>query len=205
VVADAFDAMTTNRIYKPRKAVAEALEEMAALSGSQFDPEIVAAALKVLKDVKIPDAIDQLPKNQMEQRRFSYFFSDKLTSLYNEDYLQIILQNDQVLASYRCLHIFHLKNLPHFNRQRGWEQGNRLIQRFAVELQARYRDALLFRAYGRDFVVITQDHFELGPNDLLFESLKGSGLEVVPHHLDLRTGTLYGIHKLDKFEVRSQP
>jgi putative nucleotidyltransferase with HDIG domain len=205
VVADAFDAMTTNRIYKPRKTVAEALQEMKALSGSQFDPEIVAAALGVLKDVEIPEAIDQLPKNQMEQRRFSYFFSDKLTGLYNEDYLQIILQNDQVLASYHCLHIFHLKNLPHFNRQQGWEQGNRLMQRFAVELQARYRDALLFRAYGRDFVVITRDHFELGPNDLLFESLKGSGLEIATHHLDLRTGTLYGIHKLEKFEIRSKP
>ncbi|HSM75884.1 MAG TPA: HD domain-containing phosphohydrolase, partial [Desulfobacterales bacterium] len=156
VVADAFDAMTTNRIYKPRKTVAEALQEMELLSGSQFDPEIVTAALRVLKDVEIPEAIDQLPKSQMEQRRFSYFFGDKLTGLYNEDYLQIILQNDQVLASHRCLHIFHLKNLPQFNRQQGWEQGNRLIQRFAAELQARYRDALLFRAYGRDFVVITR-------------------------------------------------
>jgi hypothetical protein len=79
------------------------------------------------------------------------------------------------------------------------------MQRFAVELQARYQDALLFRAYGRDFVVITRDHFELGPNDLLFESLKGSGLEIATHHLDLRTGTLYGIHKLEKFEIRSKP
>lgn len=205
VVADAFDAMTTNRIYKPRKAVAEALAEMAILSGSQFDPDIVAAALKALKDVEIPEAVDQLPKNQMEQRRFSYFFSDKLTGLYNEDYLQIILQNDQILASYRCLHILHIKNLPHFNRRQGWELGNRLMQRFAVELQARYPDGLLFRAYGRDFVVITREHFEIGPNDLLFESLKGSGLAIEPHHLNLRTDTAYGIHKLKKFEIRGKP
>jgi putative nucleotidyltransferase with HDIG domain len=205
VVADAFDAMTTNRIYKPRKAVAEALQEMEMLSGSQFDPEIVAAALKVLKDVEIPEAIDQLPKNQMEQRRFSYFFSDKLTGLYNEDYLQIILQNDQILAAYRCLHILHIKNLPQFNRRQGWEQGNRLMQRFAAELQARYRDGLLFRAYGRDFVLLTRDHFELGPNDLLFESLKGSELAIEPHHLDLRTDTAYAIHKLKKFEIRGKP
>jgi putative nucleotidyltransferase with HDIG domain len=205
VVADAFDAMTTNRIYKPRKSVAEALQEMKMLSGSQFDPDIVAAALKALKDVEIPKAIDQLPKNQMEQRRFSYFFSDKLTGLYNEDYLQIILQNDQILASYRCLHILHIKNLPQFNRRQGWEQGNRLMQRFAAELQAKYRDGLLFRAYGRDFVIITRDHFELGPNDLLFESLKGSELAIEPHHLDLRTDTAYGIHKLKKFEIRGKP
>jgi hypothetical protein len=80
-----------------------------------------------------------------------------------------------------------------------------LIQRFAAELQARYRDALLFRAYGRDFVVITRGHFELGPNGLRFEGLKGSGLEIAVDRLYLRADTLYGIHKLKKVEIRSEP
>ena len=160
-VADSFDAMTTNRIYKPRKTVDEALQELQQLSARQFDPEVVAVGLAVLRDADIPASISQLPKSQMEQRRFSYFFSDKLTGLYNEDYLQILLHNNQGLREYPCLHSLHVHNLEPFNRRLGWEQGNLLMARFAAELQSRYPEALLFRVYGRDFVIITARHFDL--------------------------------------------
>lgn len=43
MVADAFDSMTTDRVYRPRKSVADALAELERLSGKQFDPRIVAA------------------------------------------------------------------------------------------------------------------------------------------------------------------
>ncbi len=202
-VADAFDAMTTNRIYKPRKAIPEALRELNALSGSQFDPEVVAAASKVLTDVQVPEAITQLPKTQMEQRRFSYFFSDKLTNLYNEDYLQIILQNNKELHEYRCLHSLHIKNLQLYNEQQGWEQGNKLMQELALELQARYPDTLLFRAYGQDFIVISREHFDFSAKDLLFDSLKESGVSVEVDHIDLKQDTAYYIDKLEKLQVQS--
>jgi HD-GYP domain-containing protein (c-di-GMP phosphodiesterase class II) len=41
-VADAFDAMTTSRPYRPAKTPEEASEELVRMSGSQFDPSIVA-------------------------------------------------------------------------------------------------------------------------------------------------------------------
>jgi putative nucleotidyltransferase with HDIG domain len=44
-VADAFDAMTTNRPYKKSKTIEEALQEVKRCSGSQFDPVIVSAFL----------------------------------------------------------------------------------------------------------------------------------------------------------------
>jgi putative nucleotidyltransferase with HDIG domain len=44
-VADAFDAMTTNRPYRRRKAVEEAVQELKAKSGTQFDSVIVSAFL----------------------------------------------------------------------------------------------------------------------------------------------------------------
>jgi two-component system, LuxR family, sensor histidine kinase TtrS len=200
-VADSFDAMTTNRIYKPRKTVDEALQELEMLSGSQFDPEVVAAGLKVLRNANIPESINQLPKNQMEQRRFSYFFSDKLTGLYNEDYLQIMLRNNQALREYHCLHTLHIIHLEQYNKRRGWEQGNLLIQKFAVELQSLYPEALLFRAYSRDFVMITAHHIALEAETLVFESLKNTGVTVASSHLDLRKDTTYYIDKLENLEI----
>jgi putative nucleotidyltransferase with HDIG domain len=44
-VADAFDAMTTTRPYRKKKSVEEALKELKAKSGTQFDPIIVSAFL----------------------------------------------------------------------------------------------------------------------------------------------------------------
>jgi putative nucleotidyltransferase with HDIG domain len=48
-VADAFDAMTTNRSYRQKLAIETAAEELQRFSGSQFDPAAAKAFLKVLK------------------------------------------------------------------------------------------------------------------------------------------------------------
>jgi HD-GYP domain-containing protein (c-di-GMP phosphodiesterase class II) len=47
-VADAFDAMTSNRLYRPALSHVEALAEVERCSGSQFDPDVVTAFLSVI-------------------------------------------------------------------------------------------------------------------------------------------------------------
>jgi len=47
-VADAFDAITSDRPYRDARSHAVAVEEIMAKSGTQFDPEVVAALLRVL-------------------------------------------------------------------------------------------------------------------------------------------------------------
>lgn len=42
-VADAYDAMTTNRVYMPARSPEEGLEEVIKFSGTQFEPEVVEA------------------------------------------------------------------------------------------------------------------------------------------------------------------
>lgn len=206
VVADSFDAMTTNRIYKPRKSIDEALDELETLSGSQFDPEVVLVGLEVLRGITLVEDVSQLPKNQMEEHRFSYFFSDKLTGLYNEDYLQIVLQNADTLRDYHCLQSLHVKNLADYNRRHGWEKGNLLMIRLAAELRQNFPDALLFRAYGRDFVIITRHQcFLLAGRGEFFTSLQGTGVEVETSLLDLRRDATYCIDKLENLEVLCTP
>ena len=48
-VADAFDAMTSNRPYRAALPLAEAVKEMRRGSGTQFDPDVVEAFLTVLE------------------------------------------------------------------------------------------------------------------------------------------------------------
>ena len=47
-VVDAYDAMTSDRVYQARLTDSEALEELRRCSGSQFDPVIVDALVDEL-------------------------------------------------------------------------------------------------------------------------------------------------------------
>lgn len=53
-VADAFDAMTSNRPYRPAMDPEQAAEEVALGAGSQFDPDMALAFLRGLRDGSIP-------------------------------------------------------------------------------------------------------------------------------------------------------
>ena len=49
-VVDAFDAMTTNRIYRKAMTIEEAIQEMKDGKGTQFHPEVVDEFLAMLEE-----------------------------------------------------------------------------------------------------------------------------------------------------------
>jgi putative nucleotidyltransferase with HDIG domain len=49
-VADSFDSMTEDRPYRPNPGIDYAISELKKYSGIQFDPQVVDAFLRVLKD-----------------------------------------------------------------------------------------------------------------------------------------------------------
>jgi HD-GYP domain-containing protein (c-di-GMP phosphodiesterase class II) len=51
-VADAFEAMVYGRPYRERKNIDSAVKEIKSKSGTQFDPRVVEAFLKVIKNIK---------------------------------------------------------------------------------------------------------------------------------------------------------
>ncbi len=65
-VADAFDAMTTNRAYRKERSIEDALEELKRCSGTQFDPVIVGAFLLAFEKGNISTVAKQKHFNDMD-------------------------------------------------------------------------------------------------------------------------------------------
>ena len=53
-VADSFDAMNTNRVYRNRLSTERIIEEIETNKGKQFDPEIADVMLRLLREGKMP-------------------------------------------------------------------------------------------------------------------------------------------------------
>jgi two-component system, LuxR family, sensor histidine kinase TtrS len=176
IVADAFDAMTTNRIYRPRKSIAEAIQELEDSSSTQFHPDVVEAGIIALKDVNIA-ITSQMPTSELEGKRMSYFFQDSLTGLYNEDYLQILLNSNEHL--YKSINIIDLKKFTLYNQTHGWENGNILLKDFAKSLKKLFPDSVIIRYHGDDFIVLDTTPTEIDI-DLLsgHDIIKKSEIEV---------------------------
>jgi putative nucleotidyltransferase with HDIG domain len=157
-LADAFDAMTTDRIYKGRKSVQEALSEIAQLSAKQFHPKVAQVAIETLSDVHIDDSKDQSPKTLLEKERFSYFYKDLLTNVFNEEYLRTDINKirECKVACWLSLKAFH-----RFNKVNGWHAGDKLLQELANIIKHDCGDTLhVYRFYGDNFLILLENTIE---------------------------------------------
>ena len=167
IVADAFDAMTTNRIYKARKSVKDALLELEKLTLVQFHPEVVKAALISLKNVLIDENINQLPKSKLEEERFAYFYNDTLSSAYNQNYLEVVLMKNNYENTFHYMVVFSLNSFSVYNKLYGWIEGDKLLQEFG-NILVKSTDNLVFRVFGDDFIILGNEKIEI---DTLRESI----------------------------------
>jgi putative nucleotidyltransferase with HDIG domain len=74
-IADAFEAMTSFRAYQPSRTPLEALEELQAYAGTQFDPYLVRCFcnipyIKLLTTINQPEVEPAYPEVQSNQTAF---------------------------------------------------------------------------------------------------------------------------------------
>ncbi len=136
MVADTFDAMTTNRIYKHKKSVNDALKEIESLSEIHYHPEVVDAAVKALSCTEITDDFNQTPITAIEQQRFVYFYKDAVTDLYNAKYLEATLINNKDTLKYKKSIVISLHKFDIYNKKHGWDKGDETLKNFAKLLYA---------------------------------------------------------------------
>ena len=154
-VADAFDAITTNRAYRKSLSRDEALAILEAEKGKQFNPLIVEYALSVFKEIELPENTTQMPKDLLEEMRFSYYFRDQLTGFYNVNYLKFLFThlND---CSMQIVSIDHIScsDFSSFNKQFGWKKGDDFLCLIASHLQELNPEAIVVRVYSDHFLIL---------------------------------------------------
>ncbi|MCW9025994.1 MAG: HD domain-containing protein, partial [Thiovulaceae bacterium] len=199
-VADAFDAMTTNRIYKARKSVKDAIIELQELSGKQFNEQIVKAASQALKEVEIKTTITQRPKTKLEKERFSYFYKDQVCNVYNSAYLEVVLTyNHMDEFNVKCINAIYLHNFNQYNKKHGWIEGDKFLKKFADSLLNINDGDLIFRIHGDDFILINKTHFEFQEYmEELNDVLEGSGISMTYKHYDIEEDDIKSIKDLEK-------
>ena len=183
-VADAFDAMTTNRIYKPQKKIASAIKELQKYSGTQFDPAIVQHAVKLFSGYHELAFAHQFPESGIQEERFAYFYKDPLTSAYSGEYLNYFLQKNHETERFRCCYFIQLHHVHQYNRDFGWELGNKLLKEVSFRLKILFHSPFVFRIFGDDFVILNALHVEIDTPEVQEKIAVGfNGIEVSIKHL----------------------
>lgn len=200
MVADAFDAMTTNRIYKGRKTVDAAVEEIRSLSGIHFHPEVVEAALPVLREAHINQAISQMPATELEKERFAFYYKDSVTGVYNQNYLDMLLARNRFEPYYQSVQIIFLHNFSACNRQKGWQYGDSLLRSFAGFLQQKVPKTPVCRVHGDDFALLYPNGVPLDPHELDdYMLLQSNAMRVTSRIIDIEEERIHGVLELEKF------
>lgn len=198
IVADTFDAMTTNRIYQVRKTIPEAIDEIRTHTSTQFHPKVAEAAIEVFSEIKDINAFEQLPTTKIEQERFSYFYRNQLTSVYNQDYLNFILNKNFDTMKYICFNVLYLHNFSISNQKNGWKFGNELLISFAKYLRKTYPNSLIFRIHSVDFCIMSTSHTEIDIDMLRkLDCFRKSDITITHKHIDLREINMRNLQELE--------
>jgi diguanylate cyclase (GGDEF)-like protein len=145
-VADAFDAMTSERPYRSKLAAEEACAELERCAGTQFDPDVVRAFVNEVR--RMPETARALEREE-SIRGFefaskydepvlgfgSFVLVDNLTLLYSHRHLHEVARAEAERAAQLqrpfALVLVKLTELERINQEHGYAAGDIAIQRIA--------------------------------------------------------------------------
>ncbi len=195
-IADVYDAVTTNRAYRKAMSKEEALEIIEDGRGTLFNPDIVDVAKEIFIEEELSNDISQMPKNMIEEIRFSYYFRDQLTGFFNINYFKFLLTHRD---NYKTICAQHLNfvNFRMYNKKHGWKQGDKFLQNIATTISDNYKDSIIIRVFGDNFLILHLDkHVDIDVS--IFDSLiKPDKIKVDFKHINLLDE---GIDSFDKLE-----
>lgn len=175
-VADAYDAMTSTRIYRNRLEPSIVLEEIRKGAGTQFDPEVAEVMVRLLEEDRLiqiehyeepkevreaTELLSRVMEKQEEQLAANYMH-DELTGAYNRNYGLKLLQ-EAARQGVGTVFIFDIDQFHMVNETEGYMVGD-LYLTVVAELINSFREKCILSRFGADeFVavfprVVTPEH-----------------------------------------------
>lgn len=181
-IADAYDAMTSNRIYRRKLSASKVIEELEKGRGSQFDPQLTDLFLEMLREhmevsggnyiiwdddstgerggllnTVLTDDADDIQKEAV---------TDVLTGIWNRSYAENQIGRLMADGRFGALLLIDIDNFSHVNDTYGHIIGDKVLQLVAETLKVETGpEDVLGRIGGDEFIVFLKektDRQELG-------------------------------------------
>ncbi len=161
-VADAYDAMTTNRVYRKHLSKEIVLNELEHGKGIQFDPEICDVMIELIKNNKIKDVQAHDDENNIddaililsrvmeknEEISAKRADLDELTGIYSRNCGERMLK-ELVSKKTGCLMIFDLDRFRLLNEKLGFIKGDFFLKE-TVECIKNLKEDIVISRFGSD-------------------------------------------------------
>jgi len=185
-LADAFDAMTTDRAYRESPGQDFAIAQLLAERGKQFDPMLVDILIAIIKEGTL-DAesetigfVNTVTENEILLKRVITEFTQMSMSLARKDSLTDLITREDVklqINTYLCdqrhegtLLIMDIDNFKMINDKFGHTAGDNALIKFARLLKNAVREQdLVCRLGGDEFIVFLRDMTE---KDIIISKVK---------------------------------
>lgn len=174
-IADAYDAMTSNRIYRAKLSRETVIEEFEMNKGKQFDPQLAEVFITMLKEgFCISDESNTVEGEAWEnedgvagassvllQRVLTEYTSvaqnrastDELTGLYNRNYAQDQITQMLHEGNVGALFMIDMDNFKYINDTYGHIAGDNVLKMFADALRANADEQdIICRLGGDEFI-----------------------------------------------------
>ena len=126
-IADAFDAMSSKRVYRPALPMSSIREELIRGKGNQFDPDFVGAFIDMLDTGELNSIIETNHTGDSIENRSSEHMDTEVVGLLKRS--EGIRRIENAMSEGKgCLIIFDLDNLKSVNENEGHTAGDRALE-----------------------------------------------------------------------------
>ncbi|MBR2275261.1 MAG: HD domain-containing protein, partial [Lachnospiraceae bacterium] len=165
-VADAYDAMTSNRVYRRHLSHDRVVEELKKGRGSQFDPKVCDVLLKLMEEDRLPKLnpedesieVKQGTKilsrviDRAEALASEEFHYDDLTGTLSRETGTRVIQEKIGEEGQGSIFIFDIDNFRRVNEKEGFMIGDRYLNMVAKEIRKLSEDITISRFGSDEFV-----------------------------------------------------
>ncbi|WP_457567622.1 HD domain-containing phosphohydrolase [Desulfurobacterium sp.] len=187
-VADSFDAMTSDRIYRKGMPKEKAIKELINLAGKKYDSDVVHAAIGIFKHETptITKSQDFKSLTELEKRRLDYFFRDSLTEAYNRNYMFFLFNNlKEKNTPFKVITVDILK-LREVNLEKGWDYGDKILKKLKELLEETFNPIAIIRYSGDNFVVFID------------KKIKDAEIKEKLKRMEEKLGVILSLHIIDE-------